>query len=176
MKQCVKILKKYQPFEEFISDSEPDIFDAKKIYDKVCSDNNNWFKSPVCYWYYNKNYCVGRNVPVKSFDNSRHIFGWRSLTLFQPGGYEIDSHCHSAVSMLLPGLLWFCRENRVNRYWINDLQYALCLNHFLVPVGLLWSRFKPFKKWKVSGREKSAAPYFGLQTVQRCKLFNIMLF
>ena len=50
MKQCVKILKKYQPFEEFISDSEPDIFDAKKVYDKVCSDNNIWFKLSVCHY------------------------------------------------------------------------------------------------------------------------------
>ena len=53
MKQCVKILQKYQPFEEFISDSEPDIFDAKKVYDKVCSANNIWFKLSVChYWYH----------------------------------------------------------------------------------------------------------------------------
>ena len=52
-KQCVRILQKYQPFEEFISDREPDIFDAKKIYDKVCSANNIWFKLSVChYWYH----------------------------------------------------------------------------------------------------------------------------
>ena len=50
MEQCVKILKKYQPFEEFISDSEPDIFDAKKIYDKVCSADNIWFKLSVCHY------------------------------------------------------------------------------------------------------------------------------
>ena len=48
MKQCVKILKKYQPFKEFISDSEPDIFDAKKIYDKVCSDNKSCLSLSVC--------------------------------------------------------------------------------------------------------------------------------
>ena len=48
MKQCVWILQKYQPFEEFISDSEPDIFDAKKIYDKVCSDNKSCLSLSVC--------------------------------------------------------------------------------------------------------------------------------